>query len=110
LRLPNGNQAIIDSDKLYKYCLDVEHDEGRHKALLFRELLGITPENAGLLLAALAKAAAVDDARRGRNDRYGQRYVVDFEFTGPAGTAVIRSAWIVPPQETVPRLVTCYIL
>lgn len=110
MRLPSGNQVVINKDKLYKYCLDAEHDEGRHKALLFRELLGITAENAELLIAALGEAAATRAAKRGRKDRYGQRYVLDFEFTGPAGTAVIRSAWIVPPQETVPCLVTCYIL
>ena len=69
MRLPNGNQAVVDKNKLYKYSLDAEHDEGRHKALLLRELLGITAENAELLIAALVEAAATREAERGRKDR-----------------------------------------
>jgi hypothetical protein len=46
----------------------------------------------------------------GHADRYGQRYVIDFEFQGPVGQAMIRSARIIRTNETVPRLVTCYIL
>jgi len=110
MRLPRGDQAVIDSRKLTDYCLSLEHDDGQHKARLFQELLGLTQGNAELLIDALKKAAASGDAVKGRADRYGQRYVVDFEFAGPSGKAMLRSAWIVPRGERVPRLVTCYIL
>lgn len=46
----------------------------------------------------------------GRQDEFGQRYTVDFPVTTPQGTAMIRSAWIIGPHETFPRLVTCYVL
>ena len=110
LKLPNGRQAIVDSRKIANYCLSPEHDDGRHKAHLFQALTGLNRDNAGLLVDALRQAAASGDTAAGRVDRYGRRYVIDFEFTGPSGTAMIRSAWIVRAGEDMPRLVTCYIL
>ena len=110
MRLPNADQAIIDRRKLTDYCLSPEHDDGRHKARLFQDILGLNHENADLLLDALRQAAAGGNATVGRTDNYGQRYVIDFEFAGPAGKATIRSAWIIRAGENVPRLVTCFIL
>ena len=109
MKLPNGNRAIIDRRKITDYCLNLDHDDGRHKALLFQRLAGLNRHNAALLLDALRQAAASADAVTGNVDRYGRRYVIDFEFAGPGGTATIRSAWIVKVHEDVPRLVTCYI-
>jgi hypothetical protein len=63
-----------------------------------------------LLLDALQQAAVNADAVVAKQDKYGQRYVIDFEFAGPAGAATIRSAWIIRTGDAVPRLVTCYIL
>jgi hypothetical protein len=110
MKLPNGDQAIIDVRKIEEYCLGTEHDDGKHKARLFREILGITVENSWLLLDALKEAGADGDATPGKVDRYGRRYVIDSAMHGPADTAALRSAWIVLTGETVPRLVTCYIL
>ncbi|HYV38176.1 MAG TPA: hypothetical protein VE988_20995 [Gemmataceae bacterium] len=110
MKLPNGDQATIDPRKVTDYCLDPDHDDGKHKARLFQELLGITLENFQLLLDALKDAAANHDAAVGKLDKYGQRYVIDFELAGPAGSAGLRSAWIIHTGEAVPRLVTCYIL
>jgi hypothetical protein len=110
VKLPNSERALIDPQKLIAYSLDPEHDEGRHKALLFESLLGISRHNVKLLLDALEQAALTGDAVLGKLDTYGQRYTIDFDFTGPSGTATIRSAWIIRTGEDFPRLVTCYIL
>lgn len=110
MKLPNGDEAIIEVRKLSDYCLSEQHDDGKHKALLFREILGISADNAELLINALKEAAREGEASIGKTDRYGQRYVIDFELLGPAGTAMVRSAWIILAAETLPRLVTCYIL
>ena len=109
MSLPNGDRAIIDRRKITDYCLSGDHEDGSHKARLFRALVGLHQGNAVLLLDALEGAAATGDAVAGKADEYGRRYVLDFEFTGPKGTAIIRSAWIVRADEDVPRLVTCYI-
>ena len=110
MKLPNGDQATIDSSKVTHYCLSPDHEDGQHKAHLFESVLGLTLEDADLLLDALRNAAATGEATLGKQDQYGQRYVIDFEFTGPSGTATIRSAWIIGLNDSAPRLVTCYIL
>lgn len=110
MRLPNGDIAIVDPRKLSEYILSTDHDDGQHKARLFRSLLGITEENSRSLHSALEQAAAVSNAVAAKQDMYGQRYVIDFEFAGPVGVATLRSAWIIRTGEDVPRLVTCYIL
>lgn len=110
MRLPNGENAIIDQRKITEYCLCPEHDDGKHKARLFAETVGISLDDAELLIEALRKAATEGEAVSGRSDQYGHRYLVDFELIGPTGTAIVRSAWIVRKSENAPRLVTCYIL
>jgi hypothetical protein len=110
MKLPDGDKAIIDQRKIIDYSLSPDHDDGKHKARLFQDLFGLTRAHATVLLDALKEAAVDGEAVSGRLDRYGQRYVIDFEFVGPTGQAMIRSAWIIRPGETAPRLVTCYSL
>lgn len=110
MKLPNGDRAIIDPVKIVDYALNPDHEDGQHKAHVFRSVLGLTLPDARLLLDALKEAAATRDAVPRRADRYGQRYQIDFAFSGTSGSATIRSAWIVRSGENVPRLVTCYIL
>jgi hypothetical protein len=110
MKLPNGDQALIDPRKVTDYCLSPDHEDGQHKAHVFQSVLGLTLDDSNTLLAALRQAATAGEAVLGKRDKYGQRYVIDFEFTGPGGTATIRSAWIIRPNESVPRLVTCFIL
>jgi hypothetical protein len=110
MKLPNCEQAIIDPRKLTEYSLSPDHDDGKHKARLFREVVGVSLENARLLIDALKEAVVREEAIPGKQDRYGQRYVVDFNFTGATGSAIVRSAWIIRTGENLPRLVTCYLL
>jgi hypothetical protein len=91
MKLPGGEQAIIDPHKISEYCLSPDHEDGQHKARLFASILGLTINHTDQLLAARRDAANTGDAAIGRRDQYGQRYVIDFEFTGPSGTATIRS-------------------
>ena len=110
MKLPSGDLAIIDPRKIYDYCLSPDHEDGQHKSRLFASILGLSTDHADQLVDALRKAAAEGDAALGKHDQYGQRYVIDFRLGDTAGSAMIRSAWIIRQGETVPRLVTCYIL
>ncbi|MBI1831407.1 MAG: hypothetical protein HY040_17505 [Planctomycetes bacterium] len=110
MKLPNGDKAFLDARKVADYCLNPDHEDGKHKARLFQELLGFGPDDAPLLLDALKHAASTQEAVPGKGAKYGQRYVVDFELHGPSGSATIRSAWIIRVGESNPRLETCYIL
>jgi hypothetical protein len=52
MKLPHGNDAVICQRKITDYCLSPDHDDGKHKAQLFRNLLGLTREHADMLLDA----------------------------------------------------------
>ena len=71
MKLPNGDRAIVDLNKLTRYCLDTTHPRGRHKARVFRAALGLSLADAGLLRDALLNAAVVDEATPGNADRHG---------------------------------------
>ncbi|MFG0285330.1 MAG: DUF6883 domain-containing protein [Phycisphaerales bacterium JB039] len=110
MQLPNGDRAIVPLEKLTEYALNPQHPTGRHKARVFARALGVTAENAELLHSALLRAAATSGATPSESDEHGQRYQLDFEMTTDIGTAWVRSAWIIPTGEELPRLLTCYIL
>ena len=107
MKLPAGTEAIVDLEKLAGYCLNLDHPRGKHKARVFAGVLGFTAEHAGQLREALAAASA--DAQPAASDRFGDRYVVQFEITGPKGAALVRSTWIVRRGERVPRLTSSFV-
>lgn len=110
MKLPNGERALVDLAKLRDYCLNPIHLRGRHKARVFASRLGIARKDADFLRAALFAAARDAEAVPTKQDAYGQRYMLDFEMTGPNGTAMVRSSWIVLTGENIPRMTTCYVL
>lgn len=109
MKLPRGEEAIVDVAKLRDYCLNTTHPRGRHKARVFASALGLTAEDAWSLGEALLRAAREEDAIGGDTDAYGQRYIIDLEFTRNEKRATIRSAWIIRRGEELPRLTTCYV-
>jgi hypothetical protein len=44
--IPNADNAVVDVRKLRDYCLNLEHEDGKHKARLFSSILGMTADNA----------------------------------------------------------------
>jgi hypothetical protein len=107
--LPNADRAVIDMRKLEEYCLSPTHPVGRHKAIVFEAALGLTVTDAAALRDMILQAVRSAEAVETRADQYGQRYQVDFTATTDAGTATIRTAWMVRTGEDYPRLTTCYV-
>ena len=108
--LPNGEHAIVDIRKLRDYCLNPDSPRGSNKARVFFAALRLTAADAEILRGLLLEVARTNEAVLGELDMYGQRYTLDFEMTTTAGTASVRSGWIVLEGETTPRLSTCYVL
>jgi hypothetical protein len=106
------NNIVVDIAKLRDYCLSDTHPRGRHKARVFRSRLGITVGDVRQLRQAILDAAhsQQEDLRPVDADEFGQRYVLDFPMTTAAGTAMIRSAWIVLAGQNVLRLTSCYVM
>jgi hypothetical protein len=110
MKLPNGEGAIVELAKLRDYCLSQSHPRGRHKARVFLSALSMNAADAEELRTALLNAARNENAVPGASDRYGDRYIIDFEMKRSGKTASIRSSWIVLTGESAPRFVTCFAL
>src|SRR5437879_5433438 len=108
-KLPNAERAVVDIRKLRDYSLNPEHDEGKHKARVFRAALNFTQEDAERLRDLVLDAARNEEAMLGKRINHGQLYTVDFTTEGLRGRVVIRTAWIVALDTDFPRLVTCYV-
>jgi hypothetical protein len=109
VKLPNGERAFVDAEKLRRYCLDPSHPRGRHKARVFASALGLSASEAEVLRTNLQKAAADGDVVPGVSDRHGSRYTLDIRIEYGSRTAMVRSHWIVRRNEDFPRLVSCYV-
>jgi hypothetical protein len=72
----------------------------------------LTAADSDTLRQALLDAATKrqDDLVPTDADEFAQRYVLDFALTTAAGSAIVRSAWIVPAGEDLLRLTSCYVL
>lgn len=106
--LPHAANAVVDIRKLRDYCLNPNHDEGKHKARLFLAALGLTAQRAEVLQLALLQAARTQEAHLGRKDAFGQRYTIDFMMVWRGHRAMLRSGWILENDSQTPRLTTCY--
>lgn len=106
--IPNANNAVVDIRKLRDYCLNPEHDDGKHKARLFLSILGMKSENAEELREILLEVVKTHEAQLGRQDQFGQRYTLDFTIEWQNKSAILRSAWIVEHGSEIPKLTTCY--
>jgi hypothetical protein len=56
MKLPNGSKADL-GNKIEEYCLNPNHDKGQHKAILFKNKLGITLANADMLKTGSKKSS-----------------------------------------------------
>ena len=106
--IPNAQEAVVDIGKLRDYTLNPEHRVGRHTARLFSALLGMTRDDADALRAIVLEVVRTHDAEYGDRDAHGQRYRLDFVLRWRGQQAPIRRVWNIRPDETLPRLVTCY--
>ena len=106
--IPNAENAVVDIRKLRDYCLNPEHDDGKHKARLFSSILGMTPDNAEELRQILVEVIQTHEALLGRRDGFGQRYTLDFTIQWQNRSATLRSGWIIEHDSEIPRLTTCY--
>ena len=107
MKLPNSDQATL-GNKLERYCLNSQHLQGKHKALLFERKLGITVDNKEVLEQALLNAIQENNAIIHKQDHYGVHYDVKFILHTEVGSSFVLSSWIIRAQETFPRLTNAY--
>ena len=106
--LPGVATAVIDCDKLARYCLNPAHPEGRHKARVFLSALGIGKDDAEWLAERIRDAVAASPAVLTRATPWGSLYRVDVEIRRGGRCARVRTGWLCSPAGT--RLTTCHVI
>jgi hypothetical protein len=107
--IPNARDASVRADKLVKYALNMDSEAGRHKARVFDAVLGYNQSNFEELQQKLVQGVGTVAAVKNLQDAHGQRYTALIPVTGPKGSAVVTTGWIVRPASTAPDLTTAYI-
>ena len=104
-----ADRAVVDIAKLRDYCLNPDHEDGKHKARVFASALGLRQGDADWLRGCLLEAAVSEQAIMILKNRFGTLYVIDFLLKTSSRSAIVRSCWIVRIGEDFPRLTTCYV-
>ncbi|AFY44973.1 hypothetical protein Nos7107_4439 [Nostoc sp. PCC 7107] len=81
MKLPNPERAIVETEKIAAYCLNLEHPEGKHKARVFKSALDLDLNDAEELQTILLQAVVDYDAIPGESNLYGQKYIIDFPLS-----------------------------
>jgi hypothetical protein len=98
-----------DVRKLRDYSLNEQHPTGKHKAHLFRKLLGITAADWLFLSEQLIAGLAKEFVRRPVKSQWGIQYHVVAPVTGRnEQTKLVKSVWIIRPGQP-PSLVSAYL-
>lgn len=100
-------------DKLLKYVLNFHHQEGQHKARVFKSVLNIEVHNYHLLETALIHALETASENNSliifEKSLHGQKYRLNFSMQHCNKCAPICSIWMHRENEPCVRLVTCYV-
>lgn len=108
MKIPNAEHAVVDIRKLRDYCLNPQHNKGKHKARLFSSIFGMNSNDAEALRNILLDAVKRHDAELADKDARGQRYTLDFTLNWQDKQATIRTGWIVEVDSEIPRLTTAF--
>jgi uncharacterized protein YukE len=103
---PDFSTAEPDPAKISRYAMNPEHPTGRHKYRVIHSVTGLDVGDAALIEHQIRDGVRSGTPIVGKADRYGRRWAVDVLLTGPSGSITVRTAWIVDPGSTAPRMVT----
>ena len=110
MKLPYRKRAVIHPEKINGYLLSTTHDEGKHKARVFKAL-GYDKSNKDEFKNVLLEIAhnndtvnIIDNIKNGTN--YGKKYYID-GIIGTRGRAgAIRTVWQILTNKRTPSLIT----
>ena len=106
--LPNQHLAIVEERKIVAYLLNLQHQEGRGKALFFLHC-GFRPDTTDAFKKALLQHAAEHPYVEKEETKFGVKYVVKGKIETPHRVAVeITTIWMVPVGTAHPKLITAY--
>ncbi|MEU5668918.1 WXG100 family type VII secretion target [Micromonospora sp. NPDC047753] len=103
---PDFTMAEIDSRKIAAYAMNPDHPVGGHKYRVINSATGLGPDDADAVLQQIREGVLAGKPLLGKTDEFGQRWNVDLPLTGPDGTIIVRTAWILKNEASAPRMVT----
>lgn len=105
--LPNYEKAVIPRSKLEDYALNPAHTDGRHKARLFKSILGFERTDWQKLEKIILDELPYYEAVFSREDKWGKFYSVSLPITGLNGNiALVQTIWKVEAGKDYPGFVT----
>ncbi len=108
MKMPHGEEAVVPLQKLTDYLLSERHPVGRSKAAFFHRL-GFDQAGVHLFETALLAIARDKEVLEVTASPHGTKYIIDGAPSTPFGVSVvIRTVWIVEPNQRQPRFVTAY--
>ena len=108
MKLPHGDRARVDQEKIVQYLLNPAHPDNGGKAAFFLAL-GYNVNNWRLLAAAFQSLAANSDISKKLESPHGSKYILDGMIDAPVGkSTVVRTIWAIDRGSEIPRLVTAY--
>jgi len=106
MKLPNGDKALIASEKLMKYLLNTSHKRGGTKARLLARF-GYSADNWQQLEADIRLYHIGADVATVRRTLYGTRYEIRAVLHTPSGRRLMaKTIWQVDDGTDFPRLIT----
>ena len=105
--LPNYEKAVIPRRKLEDYALNPASTEGRHKARLFKSILGFEKSDWEKLAKAILDTLRYHEAFPAGEGQWGKKYLVALTIVGLNGnSAIVETIWIIRVETDYPSFVT----
>ena len=109
MKVPNAGRAVIATDKLSAYLLNLSHRRGAAKARLLLNF-GYRSDNPRALEADLRSQHLSLEVSDTSTNAYGIVYEIDGPITTARGRAVrFCSVWQIDTGADVPRFITMYL-
>jgi hypothetical protein len=97
---------VIDPKKIIDYAMNPDHPVGGNKYKVIKSATGLDTGDAATIEQQIRDGVRDAAPILGKADQYGQRWAVDVSLTGPTGSIVVRTAWILDTGSSTPRLIT----
>jgi uncharacterized protein YukE len=103
---PDFDDPDIDPTKITGYEMNPDHPVGGNKYRVIHSVTGLDTGDAAKIEQQIRDGVRDGTPIKGKGDQYGQRWSVDVPLTGPKGSIIVRTAWILDVGSSVPRLIT----
>jgi hypothetical protein len=108
VKLPRGENARVEREKITDYLLSPSHPDGAGKATFFAGY-GFRVEKWEVFAEALQNHGQTHAVVKVVDSSFGSRYAIDGILETPDGRQpLVRTVWMLDKGSTEPRLITAY--